>query len=65
MSSKNKFDVQKFLADIGDGRTILSPRKKQIIYAQGAECDALFYIQKGKVKLTVVSEAGKGRRLLS
>lgn len=34
-------------------------RRKQRIYAQGAPCDALFYIQKGKVKLTVVSKAGK------
>jgi CRP/FNR family transcriptional regulator, cyclic AMP receptor protein len=60
MPSKNiKFDLQKFLADIGEGRTILRVRKKQIIYAQGARCDALFYIQKGKVKLTVVSKAGK------
>jgi len=60
MPSKNiKFDVQKFLADIGHGRTILRVRKKQVIYAQGAKCDALFYIQKGKVKLTVVSKAGK------
>jgi CRP/FNR family transcriptional regulator, cyclic AMP receptor protein len=60
MASKEiKFDVQKFLADIGKGRTLLRARKKQIIYSQGATCDALFYIQKGKVKLTVVSEAGK------
>src|ERR1700733_3514879 len=60
MPSKHiKFDVQKFLADIGDGRTILRVRKKEIIYAQGAKCDALFYIQKGKIKLTVVSKGGK------
>jgi CRP/FNR family transcriptional regulator, cyclic AMP receptor protein len=60
MPSKTiKFDVQKFLADIGDGRTILCVRKKQTIYAQGAKSDALFYIQKGKVKLTVISKTGK------
>jgi CRP/FNR family cyclic AMP-dependent transcriptional regulator len=60
MASKEiKFDVQKFLANIGDGRTILRVRKKGIIFSQGAKCDALFYIQKGKVKLTVVSKAGK------
>ena|ERR1700683_4616269 len=60
MLSKNiKFDVHKFLADIGNGRTILRVRKKQTVYSQGAKCDALFYIQKGKVKLTVVSTAGK------
>jgi CRP/FNR family cyclic AMP-dependent transcriptional regulator len=55
----DKFDVKKFLANIGKGRTIVRFRKKQKIYAQGASCDALFYIQKGKVKLTVVSRAGK------
>jgi CRP-like cAMP-binding protein len=55
--SKNiKFDLQQFLADIGDGRKIL---REQTIYAQGAKCDALFYIQKGRVGLTVVSSAGK------
>ena len=60
MPSKNiKFDVDKFLANIGDGRRIVRVRKKERVYAQGDACDALFYIQKGKVKLTVVSEAGK------
>ena len=58
-SPKPKFDVKTFLAKIGKGRRILRVRKKQRIYAQGAECDALFYIQKGKVRLTVVSKAGK------
>jgi CRP-like cAMP-binding protein len=58
-SKKIKFDVQKFLANIGGGRTILRVRKKQTIYTQGAKCDALFYIQKGKVKLTAISKAGK------
>jgi CRP/FNR family cyclic AMP-dependent transcriptional regulator len=51
--------VTKFLATIGEGRKIVRVQRKQSIYAQGAPCDALFYIQKGKVKLTVVSEAGK------
>ena len=60
MPSKNiKFDVDKFLANIGDGRRIVRVRKKERVYAQGDACDALFYIQKGKVKLTVVSENGK------
>ena len=53
------FDVTKFLAIIGKGRSILRLRKKQTIYAQGAPSDALFYIQKGEVKLTVVSKVGK------
>jgi CRP/FNR family cyclic AMP-dependent transcriptional regulator len=59
MPAKIKFDVDKFLANIGDGRTILFVRKKQTIYAQGDKCDALFYIQKGRVRITVVSSAGK------
>jgi CRP/FNR family cyclic AMP-dependent transcriptional regulator len=60
MRPKNiKFDPQRFLANIGEGRTILHVRKRQVIYSQGAKCDALFYIQKGEVKLTVISKAGK------
>lgn len=55
----NDFDPRRFLAIIGKGRTILSVRKKQTIFAQGDTCDAVFYVQKGKVKLTVVSKAGK------
>jgi CRP/FNR family transcriptional regulator, cyclic AMP receptor protein len=56
---KREFDPKRFLATIGTGRTIVPVRKKQTIYAQGAACDAVFYIQKGKVRLTVVSEGGK------
>jgi CRP/FNR family cyclic AMP-dependent transcriptional regulator len=56
---KHEFDLKKFLATIGSGRTIVPVRKKQTIYAQGAACDAVFYIQRGKVRLTVVSESGK------
>jgi CRP/FNR family transcriptional regulator, cyclic AMP receptor protein len=53
------FTVNEFLATIGKGRTMVEFTKKQIIYAQGAACDALFYILKGKVKLTVLSTHGK------
>ena len=58
-TSKTTFDVNEFLATIGTGRKIVRFRKKQRIYAQGAPCNAIFYIQKGKVKLTVLSHAGK------
>jgi CRP-like cAMP-binding protein len=58
-SETNHFDVTKFLATIGEGRKIVCASKKQGVYAQGDACDALFYIQKGKVKLTVVSKVGK------
>jgi CRP/FNR family transcriptional regulator, cyclic AMP receptor protein len=56
---KRDFDPKMFLATIGEGRKIVPVAKKQTIYAQGAACDAVFYIQSGKVKLTVVSESGK------
>jgi len=53
------FDPRKFLATIGEGRRIVAVAKKQTIYAQGAACDAVFYIQTGSVRLTVVSAIGK------
>jgi CRP-like cAMP-binding protein len=59
-AKKNRsFDSDTFLATIGDGRKILSFDKKQIIFAQGDQADSVFYVQKGKVRLTVVSQAGK------
>jgi len=56
---KREFDPKKFLATIGDGRKVVAFLKKQIIFTQGDAADALFYIQEGKVKLTVVSKIGK------
>jgi CRP/FNR family cyclic AMP-dependent transcriptional regulator len=56
---RRDFDPDKFLATMGEGRKIVSFGKKQTIYAQGDEADAVFYIQTGKVKLTVVSDSGK------
>jgi CRP/FNR family cyclic AMP-dependent transcriptional regulator len=53
------FDPQRFLASIGEGRKIIEVQKKQAIFAQGSPTDSVFYIQKGKVKLTVVSKTGK------
>jgi CRP-like cAMP-binding protein len=44
---------------MGDGRKILAAPKKQSIFAQGDSADAVFYIQTGKVRLTVVSKVGK------
>src|ERR1700733_15224995 len=54
-----RFDSDTFLATIGDGRKILSVARKETIFAQGDAADAVFYVQKGKVRLTVVSQAGK------
>jgi CRP/FNR family transcriptional regulator, cyclic AMP receptor protein len=56
---KRAFDPSTFLATIGEGRTSLTISKKQGIFTQGDAADAVFYIQKGKVRLTVVSKIGK------
>jgi CRP/FNR family transcriptional regulator, cyclic AMP receptor protein len=53
------FDAQIFLAKVGAGKTILEFRKNQNVFAQGDIADTVFYIQKGKIKLTVVSDQGK------
>jgi CRP/FNR family cyclic AMP-dependent transcriptional regulator len=53
------FDAQVFLAKVGAGKTILEFRKNQDVFAQGDVADTVFYIQKGRVKLTVVSDQGK------
>jgi len=59
-ANKNRgFDPHTFLATIGEGRNLLTVLKSQSIYAQGDQADAVFYVQKGKVRLTVVSKAGK------
>lgn len=57
--SAKAFDPKAFLAKVGDGKTIATYQKDQTVFAQGEAADAVFYIQKGKVKLTVVSEQGK------
>jgi CRP-like cAMP-binding protein len=53
------FDPKKFLATIGEGRKSVAVPQKQTIFAQGDAADAVFYIQGGKVRLTVVSKIGK------
>ena len=56
---KTAFDPKKFLAKVGEGKTVSSYRKDQTVFSQGEIADAVFYIQQGKVKLTVLSEQGK------
>ena len=58
-SAKNLFDPNAFLAKVGTGKSISKFSKGQIVFAQGDPADSVFYIQKGKIKLTVVSEGGK------
>ena len=53
------FDPQTFLAKVGSGKTSLTSPKKHTIFSQGDAAEAVFYIQAGKVKLTVVSKQGK------
>jgi CRP-like cAMP-binding protein len=55
----SKFDTKTFLSTINGGRKIEAFPKKKTIFAQGDLSDAVFYLQKGKVKLTVVSKIGK------
>jgi len=56
---KDIFDVKVFLAKVGDGKAILEFRKNKKIFEQGDLAETVFYIQTGRVKLTVVSEQGK------
>src|SRR6201988_2516000 len=59
-TKKNRaFDPDRFLATIGEGRKSFAVARKKRIFTQGDAADAVFYIQKGKVRLTVVSKTGK------
>ncbi|SDK06931.1 MULTISPECIES: Crp/Fnr family transcriptional regulator [Bradyrhizobium] len=58
-ATKDIFDPKIFLAKVGAGKTILEFRKNEHVFEQGDVADTIFYIQRGKVKLTVVSEQGK------
>lgn len=53
------FDARSFLTKLGTGRSISPYRKQQVVFAQGEPADAVFYLDSGQVKLTVVSERGK------
>jgi CRP/FNR family transcriptional regulator, cyclic AMP receptor protein len=57
--ANDEFDAKAFLAKVGTGKTILEFHKGERVFKQGDVADAVFYIQKGKVKLTVLSEQGK------
>lgn len=58
-SVKDAFDPGAFLAKVGTGKSISELQKGDIVFAQGDAADTVFYIQKGKIKLVVVSEEGK------
>ncbi len=61
MASKRTppFNPKTFLTQVGNGKTILRCRKNHILFSQGEKAEAVFYIQAGRVKLTVVSKQGK------
>jgi len=58
-TKRSSFDPDIFLSTIGEGRRALHFNKKQTVFAQGDATDAVFYIQRGKIKLTVLSSHGK------
>jgi len=58
-NKRRKFDLKTFLSTIDGGRTIATAPKKQTIFVQGDSADSVFYLQKGKVRLTVVATSGK------
>jgi len=58
-ASKGTFDVKIFLAKVGEGKAILKFDKNQVVFSQGDAADTVFYIQKGKIKVLVVSDQGK------
>ena len=57
--TRPRFNTQAFLAKVGAGRTLADYHATQVIFSQGDAANAVFYIHKGKVKLTVVSNQGK------
>jgi CRP/FNR family cyclic AMP-dependent transcriptional regulator len=58
-TAKESFDPQVFLAIVGTGKTVSKYRKGQIVFAQGDVADTIYYLQKGKIKVVVMSEQGK------
>ena len=59
MVAKNPFDPQIFLSIVGTGKTVSKYRKGQVIFAQGEVADTIYYLQKGRIKVVVLSEQGK------
>src|SRR5271169_6122995 len=62
MAAKSKqgtFDPKEFLAKVGEGKTIVRYRKDQVVFAQGDPADTIYYVQRGRLKVVVISEQGK------
>src|SRR5271169_5597372 len=58
-TNQRAFDPKAFLAKVGDGKTIVDYLKDQVVFAQGDVADTIYYIQKGRLKVVVISEQGK------
>ena len=58
-SDPGAFDPREFLAKVGEGKTIVEYRKDEVVFAQGDAADTIYYIQKGRLKVVVISEQGK------
>jgi CRP/FNR family cyclic AMP-dependent transcriptional regulator len=58
-SESIRFDAADFLAKAGLGRRIVNLKPKEVFFSQGSPADSVFYLQKGRAKITVVSERGK------
>ena len=57
--TKPTFDPKSFLAKVGEGKQVIEYKKNEVVFSQGEVADAVFYIQEGEVRLTVVSKQGK------
>ena len=55
----NTFDPKVFLATVNRGRTVATYRRNAVVFSQADPADAVFYVQKGKIKITVASKQGK------
>jgi CRP/FNR family cyclic AMP-dependent transcriptional regulator len=58
-NAASTFDPEAFLATVGPGHTLSDLRKGEVVFRQSAAADAVFYIQKGKIKIVVASREGK------
>jgi len=58
-TNQRAFDPKAFLAKVGEGKTIVEYLKDEVVFAQGDVADTIYYIQKGRLKVVVISEQGK------
>ena len=58
-TNQRAFDPKAFLAKVGEGKTIVEYLKDQVVFAQGDMADTIYYIQRGRLKVVVISEQGK------